>query len=863
MAIGDQPTRALYTSDDDGTTTDVSVVPKKKSGHKRDRRGGRRGGRSLSGSQTDSSSASSVSSRTGKKMGVTAKVSIPEYYGKEGHINHVPTFRAWARSITYYSNYYEDHYLFPLVVASVKDYTTEMFDFACSNKRGEKRADCEDLGQIVQRMREHYCGAFTFREQQIQVENMKQGDSEEVADFLVKVTNAVNGLAKDWKGHLTEEELDTLQYEVFLNGVNKEIRHVLNAEAVKHPHMTPDQMYTAVRRFESYVARNERLNEKEATPTQAKTPKASSHATPCYKHGFHETTAFKAAAAATPEEEGSKSESSGREASEEPEDVQEDQTGLFLPEFLRDMPDGDWGLHVRLAQTMQAEEKWLRCCFLCQNPDHLMHDCLTAKNGQRPLKLRGPAKNKSARVEAKAKPKAKAQGQNPAYTRVASTAGPSQVKGREAPYLNPDPFLCWIGPKNLSEAVINGELTTCLLDNGAQLNFITPAYTRWRNMNVFPLERLAEEVGEGIPPIQGIGGIMVQPTGFVVVRVQILCVAGYDKDQVAIVLDDPGMKECPVILGMPTLYQVMKVIKESEITTLAMPWVASRVSWLMGHMQACMDWVVHDDVANKPISLNSVDEVVKVSKKFQVPPFGHKVIHGHTRLVLTGCRLNIMTHGLEMRSPRLPLGVDILSTCATLATGSGRVAVVLRNNTDNWVEVDKGTPIARMVLVNQMPSTDGIVGASKPQESPPALTEAERHALLMDKLDLVGLEMWPEEEAAQARSLLKQHHDLFSLEKHEIGQTKAVTHKIILRDPDTPPFKERFQRIPPPQVDEVREHLKLMLDTGAICPSNSPWCNAVVLVRKKDGSLRFCIYFRRLNALSKKDSHPYLAFVRC
>ena len=129
LAIGDQPTRALYTSDDDGTTTDVSVVPKKKSSHKRGRRGGRRGRRSLSGSQTDSSSASSVSSRTGKKKGVTAKVSIPEYYGKGGHINHVSAFRAWARSITYYRNYYEDHYLFPLVVASVKDDAAEMFDF--------------------------------------------------------------------------------------------------------------------------------------------------------------------------------------------------------------------------------------------------------------------------------------------------------------------------------------------------------------------------------------------------------------------------------------------------------------------------------------------------------------------------------------------------------------------------------------------------------------------------------------------------------------------------------------------------------------------------------------------------------------
>ena len=48
----------------------------------------------------------------------------------------------------------------------------------------------------------------------------------------------------------------------------------------------------------------------------------------------------------------------------------------------------------------------------------------------------------------------------------------------------------------------------------------------------------------------------------------------------------------------------------------------------------------------------------------------------------------------------------------------------------------------------------------------------------------------------------------------------------------------------------------MMLDAGVIRPSNSPWCNAVVLVRKKDGSLRFCIDFRRLNTLTAKDSHP-------
>ena len=90
-----------------------------------------------------------------------------------------------------------------------------------------------------------------------------------------------------------------------------------------------------------------------------------------------------------------------------------------------------------------------------------------------------------------------------------------------------------------------------------------------------------------------------------------------------------------------------------------------------------------------------------------------------------------------------------------------------------------------------------------------------------------------------------------------MGHINATKHKIILKDLDTPLFKEHFHRILLPQLDEVREHLKLMLDAGVFQPSNSPWCNAVVLARKKDGSLHFCIDFRRLNALTVKDSNPF------
>ena len=250
--------------------------------------------------------------------------------------------------------------------------------------------------------------------------------------------------------------------------------------------------------------------------------------------------------------------------------------------------------------------------------------------------------------------------------------------------------------------------------------------------------------------------------------------------------------------------------------------------------------------ANKPIAPLHVDEVVRVTSKCTIPPFGHKAIHGKVNLILHGYKMNVMTHGLEKRLPSLPLGIDVQTVYTTLVDGSNRVTVVLRNNTRDWLEVKKGVPIAQMVAANKVRKVTNLSSAEQTKEQS-TLTEAERQDLLLEKLDLSDLEAWPEDQAGKARSLLKEYHDIFSLEKHDMGHTNATKHKIVHKDPDTPPFKERFHRIPPPQLDEVREHLKLMLDAGLIQPSNSPWCNAVVLVRKKDGSLRFCIDFRKLH----------------
>ena len=153
-------------------------------------------------------------------------------------------------------------------------------------------------------------------------------------------------------------------------------------------------------------------------------------------------------------------------------------------------------------------------------------------------------------------------------------------------------------------------------------------------------------------------------------NVRIPCIKGYNEDQIAIVLDDPTMKECPIILGTPILYKAVQVIKESEITQLAVLWAMSHFSYLIRGLQAQVGQEVRTDVGNKNIAPTSMDEVVRVSLKFQIPPFGCKAIHRRTGLLLMGYKLNMMMHGLEKKSPQLPLGVEVLSSYATLTTGA-------------------------------------------------------------------------------------------------------------------------------------------------------------------------------------------------
>ena len=331
-------------SDDDGVSIDTSILDRPP----RRRHGSRRSYSSHSGSDSDGTHSSG--GRRKKKDGFLSKIQIPKFGGKKGHTHDVSgAFRQWAHCIMYYHDYYEDSYLMPLVVSSLTGDASDVFDWILSLNSGRT----QDLTTLLQMLREHYCGSLTFREQRNTIENLHQKPQEAAIDFLVRVGTSVSNLGKDWKDELTDIELQSLQYEVSLNGVHGEIRHILDSNIAKNGgNLTPQQMYEAVKRYKTNVAHNKRLEGKGASLSTSQ-PKAAGH-TSGYKPRFHKTTAFAATVPEVEDDGPSHPESSPWEGADAHgnESSQEDNEGLFIPSYLEEAIPNDPVLQVKMARAM-------------------------------------------------------------------------------------------------------------------------------------------------------------------------------------------------------------------------------------------------------------------------------------------------------------------------------------------------------------------------------------------------------------------------------------------------------------------------------------------------------------------------------
>ncbi|GFV91652.1 hypothetical protein TNCV_4762171 [Trichonephila clavipes] len=107
---------------------------------------------------------------------------------------------------------------------------------------------------------------------------------------------------------------------------------------------------------------------------------------------------------------------------------------------------------------------------------------------------------------------------------------------------------------------------------------------------------------------------------------------------------------------------------------------------------------------------------------------------------------------------------------------------------------------------------------------------------------------------SSAERLFQEFEDVFSRSSSDIGHTTVTQHRIDTAD--HPPIKQHPRRLPFAKQEEVGTLLREMQENDIIEPSSSPWASPIVLVRKKDGSTRFCVDYRKLNDVTKKDSYP-------
>ena len=377
-----------------------------------------------------------------------------------------------------------------------------------------------------------------------------------------------------------------------------------------------------------------------------------------------------------------------------------------------------------------------------------------------------------------------------------------------------------------------------LLDNGAQVNTITPRYVKEHSLPVGPI---TDFMGSKVACI-GLGNAYTKPLGYIIIWVQVDGVWGYDEDQIALIILDFSKfaVRVPIILGTPTIGRVVNVMREVEMDALAMPWANARAAHLLAIRRMAPVKVGND--CEEGYNTSQDGFVMHTQKVETLEPFSSHVIPMKMTEAHLGECLNVMVQALYAQDGTLPPGLTMQNMYTELRKGSKKAVVVVWNHTAYPQTLWKKTPVARAIPVQLLPKTPEPGSLQVPDEvSPdpqtPKLTIRQRHGKLFDELDLSGLDSWAPELADKACQLLAEYHDIFSLDPMELGCTQSTEHTIKVTD-DTP-FKEHFRRIPPLMVEEVRNHLKEMLESSAIRPSQSAWCNAVVLVKKKRRQLTF------------------------
>ena len=391
--------------------------------------------------------------------------------------------------------------------------------------------------------------------------------------------------------------------------------------------------------------------------------------------------------------------------------------------------------------------------------------------------------------------------------------------------------------------------------------------------------------------------------GFVEVNVQIPG-RDFSEDHLFLVTSEIShQKEIPVVLGtyfIDSLSRYLHGIDKEEFDSLDYT-----------VKQAYLSWVEAARIREK-YGCEPPLGVVKTTKPVTIYVGERKEIHGITKIKHGGYSVNCISEPAMEKA--LPKGLKLITGYSPLGAVSSRVSNVIENTSDKDITIPAKTIVSQLSLANMIPKLiypgddydnemENLAGKDErltyhksiPNNSEQNFNKVEIEDLgedleedfvdldqrnsipqdsekgnssepnsensegeddgswILNLIDLSGLENWPEHLQIEAKEMLKRNAKTFSINDLDMGRTNSVKHHIKLTD--SIPFKEAYRRIPPQMYDEVKAHIQEMLDLVAIRPSNSPWASAIVLVRKKDGRLRFCIDLRRLNNRTVKDAY--------
>ena len=294
----------------------------------------------------------------------------------------------------------------------------------------------------------------------------------------------------------------------------------------------------------------------------------------------------------------------------------------------------------------------------------------------------------------------------------------------------------WLYPANIGTAIIDGWLTTVLVDSGACMNVVTSEFVKARGLEAGSIQDLNNHAGR--IPINGARGKRTDSLGYVMIRVQILYAPSYDEDQVALIIEDPTLfsKQCPVVLGTPTIFWAVQAMKESEMNHVELAWQHAKAGYEYTHFLINLDDYLEGE--NHSVELN---EKLLLRKKQVLLLFSNTMVHCKTQATqMHGYKLHVMTHApYPEDKSSLPNGVYVLKTYTELKDGSRNVSVVLRNLTSKTIHLAPGRCVAWIAMANEVPEAVPSPELAKElaetqTKETPKLTIEEQQKLLMELL---------------------------------------------------------------------------------------------------------------------------------